>query len=447
VRPDASQNTQLERELNYYRRECNDMGARLLRLQEEQSQSFREARRSRTVVKLLREAYRLGDVTAAGHDIGGQMLEIVVENALCDRAALLREEPLGSGRFLLMHTIGLAGGASEVAVTIADPPAFFYTATPEHTGPPASELSSVLQLPYVLWTYDRASGHALLIGNRCESNVNRPFEAGDQELIEGALSVYLDVLYRKHAEAQLRQAKQAAEASGLARREFLEMLAEELRLPLTSIVDLARLIEASLQQVPSQRDTRARAEEIREMSSYVVALLTDAMSLVQGEQNAPSLDVEWLAVDEVVRSALRAVYARSVRLGVELDARMPKRRIAICVDRIWMQHVLQHLVSSAVRVTSDGGSVRVAASRRSEGGLEVLVSSGQVEAVSPESRPMADPYRGGDSWAAGGDLSITRRLIEAHGGTLTIERTPARSVHARLILPAEITRDDDLAEA
>ena len=41
-----------ERELQYYRRECNDLGARLLRLQEEQSQAFLEARRSRTVVRL-----------------------------------------------------------------------------------------------------------------------------------------------------------------------------------------------------------------------------------------------------------------------------------------------------------------------------------------------------------------------------------------------------------
>ena len=45
----------LERELGYYRRECNDLGARLLRLQEEQSQAFREARRSRTVVNESRD--------------------------------------------------------------------------------------------------------------------------------------------------------------------------------------------------------------------------------------------------------------------------------------------------------------------------------------------------------------------------------------------------------
>ena len=58
---------QLERELAYYRRECNDLGARLLRLQEEQSQAFREARRSRTVAKLIREIHRLAD-TGLGPD-------------------------------------------------------------------------------------------------------------------------------------------------------------------------------------------------------------------------------------------------------------------------------------------------------------------------------------------------------------------------------------------
>src|SRR5436309_12063831 len=60
-RPGGMRRDELERELNYYRREYNDLGARVLRLQEEQSKAFREARRSRTVAKLIREAYRLVD--------------------------------------------------------------------------------------------------------------------------------------------------------------------------------------------------------------------------------------------------------------------------------------------------------------------------------------------------------------------------------------------------
>ena len=44
-----------ERELNYYRRECNELGARLLRAQEDQSKAVHEARRSRIVAPYCRD--------------------------------------------------------------------------------------------------------------------------------------------------------------------------------------------------------------------------------------------------------------------------------------------------------------------------------------------------------------------------------------------------------
>jgi two-component sensor histidine kinase len=189
----------LERELAYYRRECNDLGARLLRLQEEQSQAFREARRSRTVAKLIREANRLADAGLPADELGEPVLAIVVDNALCDRAAFLREDPLGSGRFVRVHAIGL-GEDSPAVTTIPDPPTFFFTTAQTPLESPAYELTGILGLPYVLWAFDRPTGHALVIGNRSEANVSRPFEAGDQELIEGGLSVYIDVLARRRAE-------------------------------------------------------------------------------------------------------------------------------------------------------------------------------------------------------------------------------------------------------
>jgi diguanylate cyclase (GGDEF)-like protein len=199
----ASPPGQLERELAYYRRECNDLGARLLRLQEEQSEAFREARRSRTVAKLIREASRLADTGIAPDALGEPMLEIIVDNAMCDRAALLLESPLGSGRFTTTHVIGV-GEPSPSTTVIQSPPPFFFTTAETRLEPPAYELIAILQLPYVLWAYDQSTGSALIIGNRSQANVNRPFGPGDQELIEGGLSVYLDVLARRRAEVALR---------------------------------------------------------------------------------------------------------------------------------------------------------------------------------------------------------------------------------------------------
>src|SRR3954451_2938000 len=87
----------LEREVSFYRQEYNQLGARLLRLQEEQSQAFREARRSRTVAKLVRDVIsRLADTRLTLEELERGILEIIVDNTVCDRAAFVREDPPGS---------------------------------------------------------------------------------------------------------------------------------------------------------------------------------------------------------------------------------------------------------------------------------------------------------------------------------------------------------------
>jgi PAS domain S-box-containing protein len=208
--PQRALDAQAERELAYYRRECNDLGARLLRLQEEQSAAFREARRSRTVAKLIREAHHATDVFETLAELGSAVLEVIVENALCDRAALLeRQDGPGPGiRFRVTHAVGFDRVPVPDSVVLPSLPEFFLTTSRTSIEPPAFDLTAILQVPYILWAADRRTGHALIIGNQSEGNLSRPFEAGDQELIDGALSVYIDVLRRKRAEQELRASEQ-----------------------------------------------------------------------------------------------------------------------------------------------------------------------------------------------------------------------------------------------
>ena len=56
-------------------------------------------------------------------------------------------------------------------------------------------------MPYLLWSYDKPSGYALLIGNRHESNISRPYEEADTQLVETALHVLLDALSRMEGTA------------------------------------------------------------------------------------------------------------------------------------------------------------------------------------------------------------------------------------------------------
>ena len=434
-----------ERELQYYRRECNDLGARLLRLQEEQSQALLEARRSRIVVRLVREAYRLAEPSQATEDIGGALLQVVVENALCDRAALLREEPPGSGRFLMAHAIGVSSADLDTVLLIPEPPGFVFTSSLRLDRPPAG-LLDVLRLPFVLWAYDASSGHALVIGNRSEANVSRPFESGDQELIEAALFVYLDVLYRKQSEAQLRQAKQGAEEVSLAQARFLEALADQLRPPVEHIVTLLQGMMISASGPNQAEHVEALIPQLAESSRELQALVGDALRFATVEEQCFVSDVGWIDVADIVRRVFRSTYPISIKGGVELVVSLPRRRMAICVDRDSMHRAIEGLVIGSLSRALPGSTVQLSAGRRGDGGVEILVSC-PLELAFPHAeaaavlqddghvtRPLPKPSTDG--------VAAARRIVEAHDGVLLTESRLNGGSLARIIMPADKARDD-----
>lgn len=192
---EAAGGSRFERELAYYRREVNDLGSKLIRLQEEQQRTFLEAQRSRLVAKMVRELYRALDTS--GTSLPDLVLGIVAENATCACAALFREHPPGSKSFALVGAVGLPQGTGQPALLqLLQTPSFVFTTAAAQPEPPASEIAAYLGAPYILWAYDAASGYALALGNRIEANASRPFELADQELIETALTVFLDAQSR-----------------------------------------------------------------------------------------------------------------------------------------------------------------------------------------------------------------------------------------------------------
>ena len=434
----------LERELQYYRRECNELGARLLRLQEEQSQAFLEARRSRTVVRLVREAYRLAEPTRETDDIGSALLQIIIENALCDRAALLREEPTGSGRFLLAHAIAGAGREINDVVVIETPPEFYFTSSLRFDRAPAGMLD-VLRMPYVLWAYDKSSGHALVLGNRSEGNITRPFESGDQELIEAALSVYLDVLYRKHAEFRLRQAKQSIEEASRAQSEFLKTLSSGLQPPIQRIEQLVHACTSYVESAPGRDLLQQATLELARSSRDLLLLANDARLLASsGEERLP-LDMQWLDLGGIVRGVFRVAYPISVRGGIDLTVSLPSRAVSVCVDREAMHTAIKTIVSAALARAVVGSQVKLTAARRGDGDVEILVSTVDEMASSlvADLLPSAASDERGLLVGPGADrMLVARRIVEAHDAILITERRTSTSSQSRIILPAQIARDE-----
>jgi len=203
---------ELEQERDFYRRQADDLGDRVLRLQEQQGMARPEARRARTVAKLVSEAYSVIDESGSEEEIGRRFLEIVIDSTVSGRTAILRRD--GDGEPLrVVHALGFPAGEAPGFLDLGDPPQFAFVNASTSMGPQADAIAAAMGVPFILWGFDLRSDCALVLGDQSETGVQLPFDENDEEVILGALGVFTDLNERKQAKDSLRKLSRAVEQS------------------------------------------------------------------------------------------------------------------------------------------------------------------------------------------------------------------------------------------
>jgi signal transduction histidine kinase len=433
----------LEREVAYYRREYDEIGARLLRLQEEQSRVAREARRSKTVAKLVREAYRLIGADVEPHAIGRLILATIADTAVCDCAMFLRVEPARPGHFVVEHTLGTVKSSS---MLLSAPPDFLFTSTSHSAAPQSASMTGLLDVPHVLWAYDQLHGRALLLGNRVESNIHRAFEAGDRELVEVALGVYIDVLMRKVAEAALREAKLVAEQANTVRAQFLATLSHEFRSPLEAVIGFSELLMNQGGQTPSAEQRAEYVHQILDSGRRLLALVKDILDFSRFETLVPLLQVNWVPLVQLLQNAVRGFAAEVAARRVSLEVIQPPERWQIAVDYERFRQILSNLIGNALKFTAPAGTIVVAARILDDAAVEISVADNGVGIAPQDLDRVLEPYiqlanlNGRRVSGAGLGLPIAKQLVEAHGGTLRIASIVGNGTTVTVSLPTGTAR-------
>jgi signal transduction histidine kinase len=435
---------QLQRELAFYKSEYNEVGARLLRAQEEQSRVAREARRSRLVARLIREAYNIVEREVELAQIGQAVLAIVGDTAVCDRAAFLREDASRPGSFVVEHGLGIAAGAR---ISLGTIPEFMFTSG-RVDNPAAAPLKEVLGVPFLLWAFSPGSRLGLLIGNRTESNIHRPFEAGDQELVEGALTVYTDVLLLKHAEVSLRQAKSAAEQANTARSHFLATLSHELRTPLNAIMGFSELLlqHGARPAQPGQRDEFVR--QILDAGRSLMSLVKDILDFSSLSNAGPRLQLEWVPANQLLHNAVRACAMDETERQIDLQQPDVAPGLEMYIDYDRFRQILANLLGNALKFTPPGGRITVSAQLSAQGEAEIIVRDNGV-GIHPADIPRAlEPFVQLDNAMArslpfpgtGLGLPISKQLTEAHRGWLSLDSALGQGTTVMITLPPDSVR-------
>jgi signal transduction histidine kinase/ActR/RegA family two-component response regulator len=233
--------------------------------------------------------------------------------------------------------------------------------------------------------------------------------------------------------AALRAEQRAATAAGMAalalrraderKDEFLAMLAHELRNPLSPIVTALHLIYLHIEaKEPFDRELQVIGRQLANFTRLVDDLL-DVSRITQGKIELRRENVPLSAViDRALESAEPALRTRRQRLEVDL----PEAPIVLQADPVRLAQVVANLLGNASKYTAEGGSIAVRA-HRGDSAAEIEVEDDGIGITADllprvfdlfSQAPQAlDRTQGG----LGIGLTVSRALVELHGGTICAE--------------------------
>jgi len=254
----------------------------------------------------------------------------------------------------------------------------------------------------------------------------------------GRMVTYFDLTELKRVEAELRAAKEQAEAANRHKSEFLANMSHELRTPLNAVLGYTELIRDGIYgEVPDK--IREVVERVRHNGRHLLGLINDVLDLAKIEAGQLTLAEAEYSLRKLVLEVASATEALATekRLAFEVDvpADLPLGR----GDERRITQVLLNLVSNAIKFT-DAGSVSVRA-RLDGGSLLVAVSDTGVGIAAQDQERIFGEFQQVDSSSTrkkggtGLGLAIARRIVELHGGRVWVDSRPGRGSTFSFTLP------------
>ena len=265
--------------------------------------------------------------------------------------------------------------------------------------------------------------------------------ANEFNLMAGELQELYTGLERKVAE-------KTAELEGANRHksEFLANMSHELRTPLNAVIGFSEVLKERM-----FGDLNAKQlEYVRDIYSsgqHLLSLINDILDLSKVEAGYMALDIQDFDVASAVKNCCTLIRERAQRQRLHFECVVDPAVSKWPGDERKFKQVLLNLLTNAVKFTSPGGAVELRAKAENDW-LVVSVRDTGI-GISPDDRAaifkefhQLRTVGVAKHEGTGLGLALSRRLVELHCGTLTVESIPGRGSTFTARFPGNLRRVD-----
>ncbi len=252
--------------------------------------------------------------------------------------------------------------------------------------------------------------------------------------------------------SEIRDKSHQLEIANQHKSEFLANMSHELRTPLNAIIGFSEvLLERMFGELNDKQDDYLK--DIFTSGKHLLSLINDILDLSKIEAGRMELDLSDFDPEQALGNAMTLVRERAQTHGIALDIQVDGLAGEIRADERKFKQILLNLLSNAVKFTPDGGTVTVRATMAGEQ-IEVAVQDTGVGISAEDQLVVFDEFKQvgrhytNKHEGTGLGLSLTKRFVELHGGSLRLESEPGAGSTFTFTLPIrQVEAAQDAKEA
>jgi len=273
-------------------------------------------------------------------------------------------------------------------------------------------------------------------------------EGGQDYLVKGSVDgddILRAIRYaqeRMRLENDLRQSRLAAERANQAKSVFLANMSHELRSPLNAILGFAEIIMSEMMGPIGTPRYREYAADIHSSGTHLLELINDVLDVSKIEAGKWTLSPEPLDLRTLAAKCLTVVEGRAKDGGLALTADIASDLPPLIADRRATKQCLLNLLTNAVKFTPEGGTVAILV-RKTPDSILLTVKDSGIGIPASEMPRLLHPFEQVDSamtrklTGTGLGLSLTKSLVEMHGGSLSITSREGAGTEVTLAFPRQ----------